>query len=637
MLLDNINSPADFRHFNSENLAQLSKEVHEKIIDVVSKTGGHLGANLGVVELTIALHYVFNTPHDKLVWDVSHQTYAHKILTNRQDKMLSLRQENGISGFARREESIYDSFGAGHSSTSISAALGFEIANKLKHPDSSEKVIAIIGDGAMSAGMAYEAMNNAGFFDNRLIVILNDNKMSISPAVGAFSKYLSRIISSDSYLSLRDSIKKVISYAPGSDLFNKLFKNAEISLKSLSKCSETNLFESLGFYYIGPIDGHNIDELIKIFTNVRDDKNIHKPVLIHILTEKGRGFSKEDDLEKYHAVGKFCKETRLTKQKNDASVTYTNVFSETLVKIAQDDKNIVAITAAMESGTGLEKFKKSFPERFFDVGIAEQHAVTFAAGLACKGIKPVVAIYSTFLQRAYDQLIHDVAIQNLPVIFAIDRAGYVGADGATHAGSFDISYLLVVPNFVVMAPSSAQELQNMLYTASLYQQGPIAIRYPRGNAFGQCIQNFESIEIGKAKLITKGKDVLILSYGAILKNVLDAAAILKNHNIYPTIIDARFAKPIDKKIIKEMSTDHQYLLTIEEGSVCGFGSIINEFVLNSDIKFTKIRNIHMPDKFIEQATQEQQQKHANLDAESISKVILDLTYGHSIVSTSWVE
>lgn len=624
MLLDNITNPSDLKHYNSDQLLIVCKELRDEIIRIVSQTGGHLGASLGVIELTVAIHYVFNTPNDRLIWDVGHQAYPHKILTGRRDKMTTLRQKNGISGFTKRSESTYDSFGAGHSSTSISAGLGMEIA-RLKQ-NKSNRVISVIGDGAISAGMAYEAINNAGSINNRLIVILNDNKMSISPAVGAMSSYLSRFISSRSYLNIRDTIKSSVSKLPLLSLFGKALKKVEKNLKSVS--ASANIFEELGFYYIGPIDGHKLEDLITVLSNVRDDDHsIQKPILLHVVTEKGRGFtSPEASEEKFHAVGKFCTTTGKQKKNLQSNPTYTKIFSDTLSSLANDDNNIVAITAAMPSGTGLDKFAVKHPDKFFDVGIAEQHAVTFAAGLACEGFKPFVAIYSTFLQRAYDQIVHDVAIQNLPVRFSIDRAGLVGADGATHAGSFDITYLSTLPNFIVMAASDEQELANMVYTAAQINNQPVAFRYPRGEANSSEIMKPEILEIGKGRIIKKGKDVAIISLGTRLNEVKIAAEILeKEHQIKCTIIDARFAKPIDYELIKDAAKKHNLMLTIEEGSIGGFATHVSNYLLQNDMfgnTNLKIRNMFLPDYYIEQATQEEQYEEAGLTHKDIINNVL---------------
>ncbi len=627
MLLDSIKSPNDIKHFNSDQLLQLCKELRSEIINIVSKTGGHLGASLGVIELTTALHYVFNTPEDKLIWDVGHQSYPHKVLTGRRDKMSTLRQKNGLSGFTKRTENIYDCFGTGHSSTSISAGLGMEVAKMLSNK--SNRVITVIGDGAISAGMAYEAINNAGSINNRLIIILNDNNMSISPAVGAMSSYLSRFISSKPYLNIRDSIKTSVTNLPGSKFITRALQKIEKNLKSVTK--NGNIFEELGFYYIGPLDGHDLETLVKVLENVRDDTDsIKKPILIHAITEKGKGFqSPEASAEKFHAVGKFCLETRIQKKNTASKPTYTQIFAKVLTEIADKDDKIIAITAAMASGTGLDKFQQKHPERFFDVGIAEQHAVTFAAGLACEGYKPFVAIYSTFLQRAYDQIVHDVAIQKLPVKFAIDRAGLVGADGSTHAGSFDITYLGTLPNFIVMAASDEKELANMILTASEINDVPVAFRYPRGEIIGTNTNLIpETIEIGVGRIIQQGSDVAIISLGTRLQEAQKAAGLLsKKYNINCTIADARFAKPIDEKLIETLAKNHQILITIEEGSIGGFGSYVNNYLLQNDMfgnNNLAIRNLFIPDLFMEQATQDEQYEECGLNAEQIFSTISEI-------------
>ncbi len=627
MLLDSIKNPYDIKHCNFDQLLQLCKELRCEIINIVSQTGGHLGASLGVIELTVALHYVFNTPTDRLIWDVSHQSYSHKILTGRRDKMSTLRQKNGLSGFTKRSESKYDCFGAGHSSTSISAGLGMEIAKQLSNKQN--RVISVIGDGAISAGMAYEAINNAGSFSNRLIVILNDNSMSISPAVGAMSSYLSRFISSRPYLSIRDTIKASLLHVPWRKFISRALQQIEKNLKSVT--SNGNIFEELGFYYIGPLDGHNLEDLIPVLQNIQnDDHSITKPILVHVVTEKGKGFSSpETCAEKFHAIGKFCPDTKLQKKNTSAKSTYTKVFSNVLTELANNDDKIIAITAAMSSGTGLDKFAAQHPTRFFDVGIAEQHAVTFAAGLACEGYKPFVAIYSTFLQRAFDQIVHDVAVQKLPVRFAIDRAGLVGADGATHAGSFDIAYLGTLPNFVIMAPSDEQELANMILTATQINDRPVAIRYPRSEIVGDTMNLKASIvPIGVAKIIEQGSEVVILSLGTRLSESLKASSLLyEKYNIVCTIVDARFAKPIDQKLIRELAKKHHLLVTIEDGSIGGFGSYVNDYLLKND-RFGNnnllVRNLYLPDTFQEQATQDEQYEEAGLNAEQIFATIVEV-------------
>ena len=567
ILLDKINYPADLRKLRKDELRQLAKELREELIDAVSTTGGHLGAGLGVVELTIALHYVFNTPKDKLVWDVGHQAYPHKIITGRRKNIRTLRKGGGLSGFTKRSESEYDTFGAAHSSTSISSTLGIAVAKSLSN--NSNHSIAVIGDGAMSAGMAYEAMNNAGAMKSKLIVILNDNDMSIAPPVGAMSSYLARLLSGRTYLGFRETVKSITS------VFSKRFKDkagkAEEFIRDI--VSGGTLFNELGFYYVGPIDGHNLDNLIPVLKNVKNSK-YDGPILIHTITKKGKGYKPaEDSRDKYHGVSKFNVVTGEQSKSKASTPTYTKVFANTLVKHAENDTKIIGITGAMPSGTGMDIFGKKFPDRMFDVGIAEQHAVTFAAGLATEGYKPFAAIYSTFLQRAYDQVVHDVAIQNLPVRFAIDRAGLVGADGATHAGAFDITYLTTLPNFVVMGASDEAELVRMINTAVSINDRPSAFRYPRGNGLGVKLPEIsEILKIGEGKIVKQGKKVAILSFGGRLQESLKAAKSLEAKGISTTVADARFAKPLDKKLIMDLSFNHEVLLTIEEGSIGGFGS-----------------------------------------------------------------
>ena len=617
IILSQISDIADIRKLSIGDLCRLANELRAKTIEAVSKTGGHLGAGLGVVELTIALHYIFNTPKDLLIWDIGHQTYPHKILTGRGDRIHSLRQAKGLSGFTKRSESIFDPFGAGHCSTSISAALGMAIARDLNKEN--KEVVAVIGDGALSAGMAYEAMNNAGSAKSRLIVVLNDNDMSIAPAVGAMHTYLSKLISSKQYLSFRTYTKKVIKKVP--KFFAKFIKKVERNMKDLF--NDSNFFEEMGFYYIGPIDGHNIEDMVRIFKNIRDDKTINSPILLHVVTEKGRGFySPEANLEKYHAVSKFDLVTKI-QQKAKSVPSYTQIFANSLIKLAKDDEKILAITAAMPSGTGLNKFGQIFPQRMFDVGIAEQHAVTFAAGLACEGYKPFVAIYSTFLQRAYDQVIHDVAIQNLPVRFAIDRAGFVGADGPTHAGSFDIAYLSTLPNFIIMVPSDEAELVRMVHTAAAIDNAPCAFRYPRGNVQGVAIpEHTKKLTIGKGRVIRSGSKVAILNLGTRLGEAIKAAEILLKNNLSITVADARFAKPLDTALIKELATRHELLITIEEGSSGGFGSHVLEYLTNNNLlKNLIVRVINYPDSFVEQDAQEEMNKKAGLDYQNIIAVI----------------
>ncbi len=617
-LLYKVASPADFRHFTLEQLQQLTHELRQETINTVAKTGGHLGAGLGVVELSVALHHVFNTPQDKLIWDVGHQSYPHKILTGRRNQMLSLRQGNGLSGFCRREESEYDSFGAGHSSTSISAALGMAVARDLKKEDFN--VIAVIGDGAMSAGLAFEALNNAGHLRNRMIVILNDNDMSIAPPVGAMSSYLARLISSRPYHKLRDFGKQMLSRFPE---VAKFARRAEHMARDIAVGG--TLFDQLGFYYVGPIDGHNLNHLLPVLKNIRDDKE-SGPVLVHVVTEKGRGFeSPEASSEKYHAVSSFDAATHIQKKSAPSAPSYTKVFSESLIREAQKDEKIVAITAAMPSGTGLDAFQKKFPDRCFDVGIAEQHAVTFAAGMAAEGMKPFVAIYSTFLQRAYDQIVHDVSIQNLPVRFAIDRAGLVGADGATHAGAFDIAYLSTLPNMVLMAAADESELVHMVATARAYDSGPIAFRYPRGEGTGASLPlEGAPLAIGKGRIIKEGQDVALLSLGTRLQEALKAAEMLEAEGISVTVADARFAKPLDEELIAALIRSHALVLTLEEGSSGGFGASVLSFAARQGLlqHHAQIIPLTLPDYFIEHHTMQAQYDMAGLNAAQIAQAAL---------------
>ena len=617
-LLDKINYPSDLRKFNKKHLRQISDELRNELIEVVSETGGHLGAGLGVVELTVALHYVFNTPQDKLVWDVGHQCYPHKIITGRKDKIRTLRQGGGLSGFTKRSESEYDPFGAAHSSTSISSTLGMATAKKLSND--SNNVIAVIGDGAMSAGMAYEAMNNAGAMKSRLIVILNDNDMSIAPPVGAMSKYLARLLSGKIYFSLRETIKLILSSF--SKRFSKRAGKAEDMLRSM--VTGGTLFNELGFYYIGPIDGHDVDNIVTILENVKKTK-YDGPILIHAITKKGKGYEPaEQSGDKYHGVSKFNVVTGEQSKKKSNAPSYTKVFANTLIKHAEKDTKIIGITGAMPSGTGLDLFEKKFPDRMFDVGIAEQHGVTFAAGLATEGYKPFAAIYSTFLQRAYDQVVHDVAIQSLPVRFAIDRAGLVGADGPTHAGSFDITYLSTLPNFVVMAASDEAELVRMINTSVNINDRPSAFRYPRGNGVGITLPSIdETLEIGKGKVITEGKQAAILSFGGRLQECLKASEVLSSKGIKVTIVDARFAKPLDEKLIMEIAANHEVVVSIEEGSVGGFGSHVMQLLSNRGVfdKGLKFRAMILPDQFIDQDDPKKMYEKAGLDSDSIASTI----------------
>jgi 1-deoxy-D-xylulose-5-phosphate synthase len=618
-LLDTVSRPADIRDFTLDQLKQLVAELRADTIRNVSITGGHLGASLGVVELTIAIHHIFDTPHDRLIWDVGHQCYPHKILTGRRSRMGTLRQGGGLAGFTNRKESKYDPFGAGHSSTSISAGLGMAVASKLS--GMSRNVISVIGDGAMTAGMAYEAMNNAGSMDARLIVILNDNDMSIAPPVGALNAYLSRLISSKSFRSVRHFAKDVMKKFP------RPIEEAAGKLDEFSRGMVTGgtLFEELGFYYVGPIDGHNLDHLIPVLKNLRDDVE-PGPVLIHVVTEKGHGYGPaEQSADKYHGVSKFDVITGEQYKTIANAPSYTGVFASALIAEAKLDDKIVAISAAMPGGTGVDKFSESFPDRSFDVGIAEQHGVTFAAGLATEGYKPFCAIYSTFLQRAYDQVVHDVCIQRLPVRFAIDRAGFVGADGSTHCGAFDLAYLCTLPNIIVMAPSDEAELVHMTATAAAIDDLPSAIRYPRGEGIGVELPSKGSVlKIGKGRVIRKGKTVAILSLGASMVESLKAAEDLESRGLSTTIADARFAKPIDQKMIKKLALEHEVLITIEEGSAGGFSAHVMLYLANDGLldNGLKVRNMTMPDKFIEQDSPAKQLDQAGLTACHIVSLVL---------------
>ena len=620
-ILDKINFASDIRQLTEKDLNILSDQVRQEMIESVSETGGHLGAGLGVVELTVALHYVFNTPYDRLIFDVGHQSYPHKILTGRRKAMKTLRQEKGLSGFTKRAESEYDPFGAAHASTSVSAALGMAVSADLKKED--RRAIAVIGDGAMTAGMAYEAMNNAGSMKLPLIVILNDNDMSIAPPVGAMSAYLSKLISSSSYRSLREVASQVAKRLPRP--IANTAKKAEEYARGI--VTGGTLFEELGFYYIGPIDGHNIQHLIPVLKNIRD-KREQGPILVHVVTQKGYGYSPaEQSSDKFHGVSKFNIKTGTQNKSKKGPPSYTSVFSKELINLAKKDKKIVAITAAMPSGTGLDDFAEKFPERFFDVGIAEQHAVTFAAGLAAEGMKPFATIYSTFLQRAYDQIIHDVAIQELPVRFAIDRAGLVGADGPTHAGSFDIAYLANIPKMVLMAAADENELKRMVSTAANIDDRPSAFRYPRGESIGiPSPKKTEPLTIGKGRFIKKGNKVAILSFGARLYESLKAAEILDKKGISTSVADARFYKPLDTKLIKSLISTHDILITIEEGVVGGFGShVMQHLTDNRLLKInSNIQSIVFPDKFIDHATPDSMYKSANMDALSIVKRVTKL-------------
>ncbi len=619
-LLDGIASPADLRRLSPFQLKQLADELRAETIDAVSVTGGHLGAGLGVVELTVALHHLFDTPRDTLIWDVGHQAYPHKILTGRRDRIRTLRQGGGLSGFTKREESEFDPFGAAHTSTSISAGLGFAVARDLKGADGH--VVAVIGDGAMSAGMAYEAMNNAGALGKRLIVILNDNDMSIAPPVGALSAHLAKLLSGKTYLSLRDHGRQ-LTRRLGRGLDSKITRAVEHARGYLTGGT---LFDQLGFYYVGPIDGHNLDHLIPVLRNVRDAPN--GPILVHVVTQKGKGYAPaEATADKYHAVVKFDVATGQQEKAPAAAPSYTKVFSQSLLREAARDDKIIAITAAMPSGTGLDAFAKAYPSRFFDVGIAEQHAVTFAAGLACEGLKPVCAIYSTFLQRAYDQIVHDVALQKLPVRFAIDRAGLVGADGATHAGAFDTAYLGCLPGFVLMAAADEADLVHMVATACAHDEGPIALRYPRGDGVGLALPDVGvPLEIGRGRVLREGTRVAILSYGTRLGECLAAAERLDAMGLSTTVADARFAKPLDRALIRRLAQHHEALITVEEGSVGGFGSFVLHALADDGLfeAGLKIKTLTLPDRFQDQDTQARLYAQAGLDADAIVAVATGL-------------
>ena len=612
--LDRIAYPADLRTLEESELRAVADELRQELIDAVSVTGGHLGAGLGVVELTVALHYVFDTPKDKLIWDVGHQAYPHKIITGRRDRIRTLRQGGGLSGFTRRVESEYDAFGAAHSSTSVSSALGMAVARDLK--GESQNVIAVIGDGAMSAGMAYEAMNNAGSMDGRLIVILNDNDMSIAPPVGAMSAYLSRLLSSKPYRSFRHLAREMASKFPGP--LERAAKRAEEYARGF--VTGGTLFEELGFYYVGPIDGHNVDHLLPVLKNVRDSTE-KGPVLVHVVTQKGHGYAPaEAAADKYHGVVKFDVATGAQAKGKPSAPSYTAVYAKALIDEASRDDRIVAITAAMPSGTGLDKFAEKFPNRCFDVGIAEQHGVTFAAGLACEGLRPFATIYSTFLQRAYDQVVHDVAIQRLPVRFAMDRAGLVGADGATHAGSFDVTYLGCLPGFVIMAAADEAELVHMVATAAAIDDRPSALRYPRGEGVGIALpEHGVPLEIGRGRIMREGSKIAILSFGARLQECLKAAEELAGYGLPTTVADARFAKPLDTALIDRLVREHEVIITIEEASIGGFGSHVLHYLATSGQldHGLKIRPMVLPDCFIDHDSPAKQYDQARLNARHI--------------------
>ncbi|MGQ2903394.1 MAG: 1-deoxy-D-xylulose-5-phosphate synthase [Neoaquamicrobium sediminum] len=628
-LLDKVRIPADLRDLTESELPQLASELRAELIDAVSQTGGHLGAGLGVVELTVALHYVFDTPADRIIWDVGHQAYPHKILTGRRDRIRTLRQEGGLSGFTKRTESEYDPFGAAHSSTSISAGLGMAVARDLK--GGANNVIAVIGDGAMSAGMAYEAMNNAGALDARLIVILNDNDMSIAPPSGAMSHYLARLASGSTYAGIRDFGKKLTSYL-GKRVDRAVTRAVE---HARGYVTGGTLFEEMGFFHIGPIDGHDLEHLVPVLRNVRD--NGTGPVLIHVVTQKGKGYAPaEQAADKYHGVNKFDVISGAQAKAPANAPSYTKVFAESLVREAQEDDRIVAVTAAMPSGTGLDLFGEAFPSRTFDVGIAEQHAVTFAAGLATEGLKPFAAIYSTFLQRAYDQVVHDVAIQKLPVRFPIDRAGFVGADGPTHCGAFDVTYLASLPDFVVMAAADEAELRHMVRTAADFDEGPIAFRYPRGNGVGvEMPERGQPLEIGRGRIVKQGTKVALLSFGTRLADCLLAAEELDAAGLSTTVADARFAKPLDADLVRRLAREHEVLITVEEGAIGGFAThvlhqLAHEGLLESGLK---VRPLILPDVFVDHAKPEKMYADAGLDTAGIVRAVFG-ALGRSVGAAS---
>ena len=631
-ILDQVQTPADLKRFSDEELKLLADELRKETISAVSETGGHLGAGLGVIELSVALHTIFDAPKDKIIWDVSHQAYPHKILTGRRDRIRTLRQKNGLSGFTKRSESEYDAFGAAHSSTSISAALGFSVARDLggNCETGLGDAIAVIGDGAMSAGMAYEAMNHAGHLGKRLIVVLNDNEMSIAPPVGALSSYLSQLYAGAPFQDLKAAAKGAISFLP--EPFRDGAKRAKDLLKGMAVGG--TMFEALGFSYLGPIDGHDLDQLLPILRTVKQRAN--GPILIHAITKKGRGFAPaENAQDKGHATAQFDLVTGKQNKGKPNAISYTAAFSKTLLNLASRDNKICAVTAAMPDGTGLKLFSERYPSRCFDVGIAEQHAVTFAAALAAGGMKPFCAIYSTFLQRGYDQVVHDVAIQRLPVRFAIDRAGLVGSDGATHAGSFDISFLTNLPGFVVMAPSDEAELVDMVKTAAEYNEGPIAFRYPRGEGVGVELPNSgDLLDIGKGRIINNGNKVAVLCFGTRLKDVLKASEILKPMGFDITVADARFAKPLDKDLIELLCSEHEALITIEEGAIGGFGSHVAQYIAEKGFfdNGLKFRSMFLPDIFIDQASQSDMYQVAEMNSENIVNKVL-ATLGISKLST----
>ncbi|MEX0954503.1 MAG: 1-deoxy-D-xylulose-5-phosphate synthase [Rhizobiaceae bacterium] len=616
-LLDRVRIPEDLRKLEEAELSQLAGELRTELIDAVSQTGGHLGAGLGVVELTVALHYVFNTPDDRIIWDVGHQAYPHKILTGRRDRIRTLRHEDGLSGFTKRAESEYDPFGAAHSSTSISAGLGMAVARDLD--GRKNHVVSVIGDGAMSAGMAYEAMNNAGALNARLIVILNDNDMSIAPPSGAMSGYLARLASGGTYAGVRDFGKKLTGYL-GKRVDRAVTRAVE---HARGYVTGGTLFEELGFFHIGPIDGHNLEHLIPVLRNVRDHGD--GPVLIHVVTQKGKGYAPAEEApDKYHGVSKFDVITGAQAKAPANAPSYTKVFAQSLIQEAEEDEKIVAITAAMPSGTGLDLFGEAFPTRMFDVGIAEQHAVTFAGGLATEGYKPFAAIYSTFLQRAYDQVVHDIAIQKLPVRFPIDRAGFVGADGPTHCGAFDVTYLATLPGFVVMAAGDEAELKHMVRTAAAYDEGPVAFRYPRGNGVGvEMPERGQVLEIGKGRVLREGTKVALLSFGTRLADCLNAAEELEAAGLSTTVADARFAKPLDTDLVERLARGHEVLITVEEGAIGGFASHVLQHLAHTGLleNGPKIRPLILPDRFVDQAKPEKMYADAGLDSAGIVRAV----------------
>jgi len=628
-LLDRVNLPGDLKNLSPEQLRQLADQLRHETIDAVARTGGHLGAGLGVVELTVALHYVFDTPADRLIWDVGHQAYPHKILTGRRDRIRTLRQGGGLSGFTKRAESEYDPFGAAHSSTSISAALGMAVARDLQ--GKSNNVIAVIGDGAMSAGMAYEAMNNAGARNERLIVILNDNDMSIAPPVGAMSAYLSRLLSGRTYLKLRDVGKQLTAHLP-KRLDEFITRGVE---HARGFWTGGTLFEEMGFYYVGPIDGHNLDHLLPVLRNVRDAET--GPILVHVVTQKGKGYGPaESSADKYHGVVKFDVATGAQVKSKPGAPQYTKVFAQSLIKEARKDDRIVAITAAMPSGTGLDLFEKEFPNRCFDVGIAEQHAVTFAGGLATEGLKPFAAIYSTFLQRAYDQVVHDIAIQSLPVRFVLDRAGLVGADGPTHAGAFDVTYLGCLPNFVLMAAADEAELVHMVATAAAIDDRPSAVRYPRGEGLGVPMPDEgKPLEIGKGRIVQEGHKVALLSYGGRLGECLTAAKELKALGLSATVADARFAKPLDVELLTRLVRNHEVLVTVEEGAIGGFGAYVLQALAEHGLieRGLRVRCMVLPDRFIDQDSPNAMYAQAGLDAKGVVAKVFEALGKDAVAET----